>query len=171
LAAPVFKSVPLAALQNLPALFDSAVGQYRCVIVDMPPGIFSASEELLLRADRVFLVCAPEVMSLHLARRRVAELIELGVERERLRLVVNRADSKGSVQREEIEKGVGLPVRWVLSDDYAAVSAAALKGELLGVDSTLGGELQKLGRHLLGSEAAPEQSARWRRIFSFGKAE
>jgi len=168
LAAPAsFKSLPLENLGRLPELFQSAMRTYSHVVVDMPPGMFSASEYVLDLADQVYLVTSPEVMALHLARRRVTELLEMGVPKERIRLVVNRIDSKQSLREKEIEEAVGLPVARALSNDYAAVSTAALKGLLLGRETDLGRQLHSPACQIAGAEAKQPETSGWKKLLGF----
>ncbi len=165
LAAPAsFKSLPLENLGRLPELFLSAMRTYSHVVVDMPPGMFSASEYVLDLADEVYLVTSPDVMALHLARRRVTELVEMRVPKEKIRLVVNRIDSKQSLGEREIEQAVGLPVSRALSNDYNAVSSAALKGMLLSTESDLGRQLHSLACHIAGTESKQPAVSGWKKL-------
>jgi pilus assembly protein CpaE len=165
LAAPAsFKSLPLENLGRLPELFLSAMRTYPHVVVDMPPGMFSASEYVLDLADEVYLVTSPEVMALHLARRRVTELLEMRVPKEKIRLVVNRFDSKQSLREKEIEQAVGLPVAQALSNDYATVSSAALKGMLLGTETDLGRQLHSLASHIAGANSKQPGVSGWKKL-------
>jgi pilus assembly protein CpaE len=168
LAAPAsFRSLPLENLRRLPELFHSALRTYAHVIVDMPPGMFSASEYVLDQADQVFLVTTPEIVALHLARRRVTELRELGVNKDRIGLIVNRIDSKQQLREKEIEQAVGLPVARALSNDYSAVSTAATKGLLLDADSSLGRQLHSLACHIAGSEVRAPSPSGWKKLLGF----
>jgi pilus assembly protein CpaE len=168
LAAPAsFRSMPLENLGRLPELFQSALRSYAHVIVDMPPGMFSVSNHVLNQADRVFLVTTPEIVALHLARRRVNELLEIGVTKDRIGLIVNRIDSKQPLREKDIEQAVGLPIARTLSNDYSAVSDAAMKGLLINTDSGLGRELHSLACHVAGSEVRQPASSSWKKLLGF----
>jgi pilus assembly protein CpaE len=168
LAAPAsFKSLPLENLGRLPELFQSALRTYSHVVVDMPPGMFSASEYVLDLADEVYLVTSPEVVALHLSRRRITELLEMGVPKERIRLVVNRIDSRQPLRQKEIEEAVGLPVARALSNDYAAVSEAAMKGLLLGTETDLGRQLHNLACQIAGADAKQPEVTGWKKLLKF----
>ena len=168
LAAPAsFKSLPLENLSRLPELFQSALRAYPHVVVDMPAGMFSASEYVLEQADQVYLVTTPEVVALHLARRRVSELLELGVTKDLIGLVVNRIDSKQPLREKEIEQAVGLPVARALHNDYTAVSDAALKGLLLDTGSGLGRQLHTMASSIAGAEVREPAASGWKRLLGF----
>jgi pilus assembly protein CpaE len=168
LAAPAsFKSLPLENLGRLPEMFRSAIRTYSHVVVDMPPGMFSASEYVLDLADCIYLVTSPEVVALHLARRRVTELLEMRVPKEKIRLVVNRIDSKQPLREKEIEQAVGLPVARALSNDYNAVSAAALKGLLIGKETDLGRQLHSLACQIAGADSKQQEVSGWKKLLGF----
>jgi pilus assembly protein CpaE len=160
-------------LQRLPQAFSAARRNYANVIADMPPGLFAAGLDVLLEADRVLLVCTPEITSLHLARRRVSELLDSGVDKARLGIVVNRADSRGAIPSREIERAVGMPVLHALANDYDAVTKAAVAGALVAADSRLGKDLRALTTRIAGPQAsqgpakAPAAPS-WRRMLTFG---
>ncbi len=170
-APPSFRDMPSESLRRLPEVFHSAVRAYPWILVDLPPGTFSACEMVLLLADAVYLICTPEVMSLHLARRRLEQFLEMGIPREKIQLVVNRVDAEHSLGLQQIETAVGLPVTCALSNDYEAVNAAILKGELIDMESGLGIELYNLGCRIVGVEPRPTSSSGgWRKILPFRKA-
>jgi hypothetical protein len=59
---------------------------------------------------------------------------------------------------------VGLPVARALSNDYAAVSAAALKGLLLGKETDLGRQLHSLACQITGTERKEPEVSSWKRL-------
>ncbi|HEY7615472.1 MAG TPA: hypothetical protein VH744_01605, partial [Terriglobales bacterium] len=115
----------------------------------------------------VYLVTSPEVVALHLSRRRITELLEMGVPKERIRLVVNRIDSRQPLRQKEIEEAVGLPVARALSNDYAAVSEAAMKGLLLGTETDLGRQLHNLACQIAGADAKQPEVTGWKKLLKF----
>jgi Flp pilus assembly CpaE family ATPase len=112
-------------------------------------------------------VTSPEVVALHLARRRVTELLEMRVPKEKIRLVVNRIDSKQPLREKEIEQAVGLPVARALSNDYNAVSAAALKGLLIGKETDLGRQLHSLACQIAGADSKQQEVSGWKKLLGF----
>ena len=152
---------------RLPAVLRSAIGIYDYVIVDLPPSLDEAGRAAVQAADQVFVVCTPEVASLHLARRKAAHLQELGVSSENVRLIVNRVGSRHSLNPQEVRKAVGAPIYSSLNNDYDAVSEAALRGGLIATGTKLGNQLRTLALRLAGrEEKAPEENA-WKRLLSF----
>ncbi len=93
-------------------------------------------------------------MSLHLARRKISQFMELGIASEDVRLILNRVGSKKALETRDVAKVVGLPVDWTISNEYTLISDTYLKGELVPGNSTLGRELHGLGCHVAGIEDA-----------------
>jgi MinD-like ATPase involved in chromosome partitioning or flagellar assembly len=152
-APPSNSSIHPHGLDKLPDIFRSALHRYPYVIVDHPDAIYSSSRHILTLSDLVYLVCTPEITSLHLARRKVQQIRAMGVPGERLRLIVNRAGSWGSLGVQDIGKIVGVPVSWALNNDYAALRDAVWNGGLVQDGSELAKQLRELGWSVMGVDA------------------
>jgi MinD-like ATPase involved in chromosome partitioning or flagellar assembly len=152
-APPSNSSIHPHSLDRLPDLFVSALERYPYVIVDHPDAIYSSSRHILMLSDLVYLVCTPEITSLHLARRKVQQIRAMGVPGERLRLIVNRAGSWGSLGVQDVGKIVGVPVSWALNNDYAALRDAVWNGGLVQDGSELSKQLRELGWSVMGVDA------------------
>jgi MinD-like ATPase involved in chromosome partitioning or flagellar assembly len=152
-APPSNSSIHPHGLDKLPDIFGSALERYPYVIVDHPDAIYSSSRHILTMSDLVYLVCTPEITSLHLARRKVQQIRAMGVASERLRLIVNRAGSWGSLGVQDVGKIVGVPVSWALNNDYAALRDAVWNGGLVQDGSELAKQLRELGWSVMGVDA------------------
>jgi pilus assembly protein CpaE len=152
-APPSNSSIHPHSLDKLPDIFLSALDRYPYVIVDHPDAIYSSSRHILMLSDLVYLVCTPEITSLHLARRKVQQIRAMGVPGERLRLIVNRAGSWGSLGVQDVGKIVGVPVSWALNNDYAALRDAVWNGGLVQDGSELSKQLRELGWSVMGVDA------------------
>lgn len=152
-APPSNSSIHPQNLDKLPEIFGSALERYPYVIVDHPDAIYSSSRHILTLSDLVYLVCTPEITSLHLARRKVQQIRAMGVPGERLRLIVNRTGSWGSLGVQDVGKIVGVPVSWALNNDYAALRDAVWNGGLVQDGSELAKQLRELGWSVMGVDA------------------
>ncbi len=152
-APPSNSAIHPLGLDRLPDIFGSALDRYPYVIVDHPDAIYSSSRYILTMSDLVYLVCTPEITSLHLARRKVQQIRAMGVASERLRLIVNRAGSWGSLGVGDVGKIVGVPVSWALNNDYAALRDAVWNGGLVQDGSELARQLRELGWSVMGVDA------------------
>ncbi len=112
-------------------VFESATRLYSCVVVDLPNALFSSSRYVLQEADAVYLVATAEIMSLHLARRRINQLMQIQVPQQKIKLVVNRVGAKRGMDAADISKVVGASVDWRFSNDYSVVTDSYVKGTLI----------------------------------------
>jgi Flp pilus assembly CpaE family ATPase len=159
-APPSNTSIHPQSMDRLPDILMSALRRYPYVIVDHPDAIYSSSRHILAMSDLVYLVCTPEITSLHLARRKVQQIRAMGVPGERLRLIVNRTGSWGSLGLEDVGKIAGVPVSWALMNDYAALRDAVWNGGLVQQGSALARQLRELGWSIMGVDAqVAEESA------------
>jgi pilus assembly protein CpaE len=147
-APPSNTSVSVEMLDRIPVVLDSALRACDYVIADLPDPLFSSSRTILKMSDRVYLVCTPEITSLHLARRKAQQLRDAGVPNDRLGLLVNRVGAWGSFQPSEVQRVVGAPVVWTLDNDYASLHEATLAGGLLAEDSSLSKQVQRFTEHM-----------------------
>jgi Flp pilus assembly CpaE family ATPase len=159
-APPSNKSLPATSLERMPEVFASALRRYPYVIVDHPDAIYSSSRHIFTLADLVYLVCTPEITSLHLARRKVQQIRSMGVASDRLRLIVNRAGSWGSLGIEDVGRIVGVPVSWALDNDYAALRDATWNGGLVKEGSALARQLFELGSSVMRSDSLADVASK-----------
>ncbi len=163
LPSPDFSHVSPDRLERIPEVFRSATYLYPCVIIDLPSGVFSSCQDVFRLADKIYLVSTPEVMSLHLARRKISQCMELGIAGEDVRLILNRVGSKKALDTSHVGKVVGVPVDWTIRNEYALVNDTYLKGELVPGNSALGRELYRLGCRIMGiKEVSPTGGKKWK---------
>jgi len=144
-APPPGTNISGEAMRNVSAIFTSAIRSYPYVFVDFPSALHASCRDVLGLASSIYLISTPEVVSLHLARRRVNELLNLGVSQKNIHFVLNRVGSKKTLNVEDVAEVVGIPVFSSLPNDYAAVSDASLKGGLVPDDTRLGQQIASLG--------------------------
>jgi Flp pilus assembly CpaE family ATPase len=131
------KNTPLIAPWEYQRLLTFAAPLYDTVIVDLPEVVNDATETVVRRAARVFVVSTPEAPSLFLARRRLHDLKSRRVEEDHRTVVLNRftAGDRSVSQYEEI---LGHPVAIVVSNDYEEVQRAAWDSGFVNRNSQLG---------------------------------
>ena len=150
LPAPVSDSeLRRGSLANVKALFSWFKAHYPLTVVDMPTALYSSCRDIATLADSTFLVCTPQVLSLHLAQRRLQDMFSMGVKPEAMRIVLNRADAQTPVEVDDVKEVHGVEVIGQLPNDYQAVNDAYLMGGLVSESSKLGTELSKLSARIL----------------------
>jgi len=150
------------------AVLVSARRVYDWVITDLPPAIFASCISVLTEAEAVYIVCTPELLSLHLGSRKARELRNLGLAPEAVRLVVNRVSSKHALEAKEIQSLLDIPVAFGLRNDYEAVTLASMRGKLVPEDCELGKQYVEFAGSIMGVTAParqPKSSQGWRKLF------
>lgn len=155
-APPPGTAIPGEALRSVAAIFASARRTYSFTLVDFPSALHASCRDVLTLADAVYLISTPEVVSLHLARRRVNELLNLGLANKDIHLILNRVGSKKTLNVEDVAEVVGIPVFSSLPNDYGAVSDASLKGGLIPDETRLGNQITHLATQIVGADAVLE---------------
>jgi pilus assembly protein CpaE len=112
---------------NIQHLLEYARRNYKMICLDMSGNLEKYSVELMHESKRIFLVCTPEVTSLHLAREKMMYLhrLDLGP---RVRILLNRQTRKSSISAADVEQLVGAPVQFSFPNDYAGVNRAIADG-------------------------------------------
>ncbi|MCA9737116.1 MAG: AAA family ATPase [Gemmatimonadetes bacterium] len=131
LAAPYAPADPQAVdVERVGQILDFLRSAYEYVVVDAPKSFNTPTVAALQAADEVFLVTTPDLASIRNLARSLPLLRELrrSATDGSLRLVVNRADSRELISGSEIEKALGLPAYWTVSNDYRAVIEALNAG-------------------------------------------
>jgi pilus assembly protein CpaE len=158
-APPSNVAVSVDMLSRIPQALEAARRAYTYTIADLPDPLFTSSRAILKMSDRVFLVCTPEITSLHLARRKAQQIRDAGVPNDRLGLLVNRVGAWGSFQPSEVQRVVGTPVVWTLDNDYAALHQATLAGGLVAEGSSLSMQFREFAGHMRSTlRTAPVQA-------------
>lgn len=116
---------------------------YKAICLDLSGILEKFSVELLHEAKEIFLVCTPEVPSLHLAREKLQFLRSLDLE-SRVRVLLNRAQRRNLIPVSEIEKVLSVPVYMTFPNDYVGVHQALTSGRNVSPASELGARFQAL---------------------------
>lgn len=124
---------------------------YDWVILDLPAIFHRISLMSLSDADRAFLVSTSELPSLHLARKAITLLDNLGFPRNRFQAVVNRVSRRDGIGTADIEKLFSCPVHASFPNDYFALHRVVTLGQPLGGDGDLGKAIESLAGRLSGS--------------------
>jgi pilus assembly protein CpaE len=102
---------------------------YDFVIVDTSPFLDQNSLVVLDMASIILLVCTPEIAALKNAARFLKLGAEFGYAEEKLRLVVNRLASSGSIVAHDIENHLHYRISAGIPSDGAAVVHSLNRGE------------------------------------------
>lgn len=144
---------------RLRVLIDHARRLYDWVILDLPSVFHRTSLMAVSEAEQAFLVTTAELPSLHLTRKAVNLVDQLGFPRERFRVLVNRVDRRDDIGRDAMEKVFNCPVYATLPNDYFSLHRVVTLGQPLGNDGELGRAIESVTSKLCGAFAGNGKSA------------
>jgi pilus assembly protein CpaE len=140
----------------LRALAEQARGFYDWVVLDLP-SVFNPNSLLAVTdCDLAFVVSTAELSSLHLTRRAVQLLLQLGFPKERFQVVVNRMGRQEEMSSADLEKLFGCNVHARLPSDYFSLHRVVTLGQPLGGDGELGRAIENIAKGLAKAFAAVE---------------
>lgn len=109
----------------------AAAKAYQYVLIDCGTYLDEAVAMSMNVSDIVVVITTPSVVSVRDAYRRVRVLDTLGIERDRMRLVVNRYHKGAYVSLNDIEQNLGLKVVGSIPEDPRTVEQAINEGKLI----------------------------------------
>ena len=140
---------------------------YQVVCADLSGNLERYATELMHESKRIFLVCTPEIPSLHLAREKYQYLqtLDLGG---RVSVLLNRCQKRQVISNAQIESVLGLPIHMTFPNDYQGVTHALAQGRPIDFASELGRQCTALGQSMLNQKVEPagEPKKRFIEFFS-----
>lgn len=132
-------------------IVDYARHVYGTICADLSGDMDPPSVEMLKNAKHIFLVCTHEVSGLHLARAKAEMLRRLELA-DRASILLNRSEKRSTFSIEEIEKMVGLRVRFSFPNDEKRVASAVTSGQPVDTNSDLGRQIDSLAKSMMATE-------------------
>jgi Flp pilus assembly CpaE family ATPase len=127
---------------------------YGAICVDLSGNLEKYSLELMHESKKIFVVCTPELASLHLAREKTQYLHHLDLA-DRAVILLNRQGKRGGMEIAEIEKLVSIPVEAVFPNDYVGVNRALANGDPAAKGSDFMRQCTVLAQKLLTKKVEP----------------
>jgi pilus assembly protein CpaE len=154
LSAPIVPQADAIDTGRLQTVLDYARTMYEWVVIDLPVVFQRTSLMVLPQADRTFLVSTSELPSLHLARKSILMLEQLGLPKDRFQMIVNRLNKHDGISRADIERLFGTPVFATFPNDYFSLHRVVTFGQPLSLDTDLGRAVEGLAEQLSAAPAA-----------------
>jgi pilus assembly protein CpaE len=136
---------------RLRVLIDHARGLYDWVILDLPAVFNRTSLIAISECERAILVSTPELPSLHLTRKALTLLDQLGFPKDRFHVLVNRVDRRDEIGSANMEKLFGCPIHASLPNDYFSLHRVVTLGQPLGNEGELGKAIESVASRLCGA--------------------
>lgn len=130
---------------------------YDWIVIDLPSIFQRISLLAVSDADRAFLVSTSELPSLHLTRKAISQLSQLGFSKDRFQVVVNRVSKRDGLAGTDLGKLFDCPVHASFPNDYFSLHRVITLGRPLAADCDLGKAIENLAHRITGAAAADKK--------------
>ncbi len=147
-------------------VLDFAMRRYSLVAVDLPGTMEDQECETLLRAQRIYLVCTPDIGALHVARRKASWLQDLRLT-DKVAVVLNCMERRSTLSVDDIQRIIQLPIRHLLPAGASEISRAVQKGAVLDTASGLGKHIARIAEEMASTRPSPKKPGAVRRFVEY----
>ncbi|MBM3812174.1 MAG: hypothetical protein FJW20_11145 [Acidimicrobiia bacterium] len=130
---------------------------YDWVILDSPTIFHRVSLLAVSESDQAYLVSTADLASLHMARKAVQMLQQLGFPQDRYQVVVNRLSRKDGIGNSDMEKIFNRQVHAAIPNDYFSLHRVISLGQPLAPDCELGKSIAALANKVSGAAASEKR--------------
>lgn len=155
LPAPEVPFIEAVEQGGLHQVLAHARANYEWTIVDLPSIFQRLSLLTLSEADKAFLIATSELASLHLARKAVKLVTQLGFDSQKIQVLINRMEKRTELNASDLSKLFECNVDTSLPNDQLALQRTITLGQPLEADSELGRAVDSLAGKLCG--AVPQE--------------
>ncbi|MBM3726655.1 MAG: response regulator [Acidobacteria bacterium] len=148
LPAPEIPHEGLFGIDRMHDFLELVRSMYDWVLVDLPSIFHRNSLFALPEADQALLISTAELPSLHLARKAVNMLNQVGFGKDRYRIVINRFNKKSAITQAEMETIFNSPIHATLPNDYFSMHRAVTLAQPLAGDTDLAKAVDALAKSL-----------------------
>ena len=157
LGAPEYPAGENAEPPRMAEFIERARQLYDWTIIDLPPVFHRVTLLAASHSDTTFVVCSPELPSLHLARKATGLFAQLGFGPERYKVLLNRVEDRWSFGAGEVARIVNSRVNGSFPNDYFALEHAISAGAPLEGSTALGRAIEEFVRTLAPAPAAAKR--------------
>lgn len=148
-------------------ILDFARRHYQAICLDLSGNLERYSQEVMHESKRIFMVCTPEIPSLHLAREKLQFLQQMDLG-DRVSVLLNRSQKRSIISSEQVQSLLGVPVYMSFINDYQGVHRSLQAGRAVEAESELGKQFGRLADSMMERKTivVPEQKKRFVEYFS-----
>jgi len=139
---------------------------YNALCFDMSGNLERYSLEIMHESKRIFLICTPEIPSLHLAREKYLYLKQLDLA-DRVNIVLNRCQKRPLITPEQIEELLGVSIFMTFVNDYQGVQRAMTAGRWVEPATELGKQFTTLAHSIMESKVSVQATEGKKRFIEF----
>jgi pilus assembly protein CpaE len=136
---------------RLHAVLEYVRLNYDWVVIDLPVVFQRLSLMTISESDRAFLVSTSELPSLHLARKAVNLLDQLGFPKKRFQMILNHINKRHEICGTDFNQPFNCPVHSRVPNDYFSLHRAVTLGQPVDGHCELGKAIQSLAERLCGN--------------------
>ena len=150
LAAPELPFTDPVEPGGLHRVLEHARSSYDWTVVDLPSIFQRLSLLTFSEADNAFVVSTSDLASLHLARKAVKLVTQLGFDSKKIQVLVNRMEKRTDINVSDLTKLFDCQVDTSLPNDHLALQRGITHGQPLESDTELGKAVDNLAGKLMG---------------------
>lgn len=121
---------------------------YDWTLVDLGRSLSHTAMAALEEIDEACLVTTLEVPALHQSKQIIQTLLDSGYGKGRIKLILNRSPKRLDITTNELEKMLGVPIFYMVPNDYPELYETYAEGRMLNRSSDLGKQIAKLALKL-----------------------
>jgi len=125
---------------------------YDWTLVDLGRSLTRMGMSALEEIDEACVVTTLEVPALHQCKQIIQTLLDGGYGKSKVKLVLNRAPKRLDIAPSELEKMLGLPIFFMIPNDYPELYETYAEGRMLNRNSELGKQIAKFAGKLANAE-------------------
>lgn len=148
------------------AMIDYSRENYSAVILDTAGPYGNWVEEIAKLCDELMLVTTNELPALHSTQKAIAHLERVGIERSKIKLVVNRFNEDLGLDRDAIQTALNMDIFQVLPNDNDTIQKSLLEGKPVASNTGLGKHIVALADRLGGHQTQVKRQSLLSGIFS-----
>jgi pilus assembly protein CpaE len=148
------------------AMIEYTRENYGAVILDMGGAYGEWPLEIARLCDELILVTTNELPALHATQRAIAHLERKGIERSKIKLIVNRYNRDLGLDQEAIETALNLDVFHLLPSDSDSLQKALLEGKAVASGTNLGKHFSTIADRFGGRQQETKRPSLLSGIFS-----
>jgi pilus assembly protein CpaE len=123
---------------------------YDWTLVDLGRSLSHTAMAALEEIDEACVVTTLEVPALHQSKQIIQTLLDSGYGKNKIRLILNRAPKRLDITPGELEKMLGVPIFFMIPNDYPELYETYAEGRMLNRNSDLGKQIAKMAIKLAG---------------------
>jgi pilus assembly protein CpaE len=128
LAPPRLEQAELITTRDLDKILDMLRRTHHAVVIDTPSSLGETTLALLDAADVIIQVVTPETAALDITRLAAEAFAGIGYPQPKLQLLLNRADTQGSISLGQVRRIFGRDPDFTVSSDWALVAHCNAQG-------------------------------------------